>query len=568
MRPRVRPPLTDRESLRPPSTPQFGRDSDASFCSGRPSSSSFGISNTGRQLTDKQSMVRSINAYLASHNVSLSLSFKPLPSAKDVSDTLRFLLSRLHYPSNPTAKNFEDELFLLLKYLNCPHKFTKSALKAPAAPHAFPQMLAVIHWLVQLAHYMDHLSSEDNTARFSFLKDPLMAYAVNSYLPYMRGDDEAVELLDKDFSDKMEKEKGLLESILKGLDDESKNLELELQRLKSQPSEKEVFEKQRKDLEGDLGKFDGYVASLKDANSITEKALQEKEKELAAKMNEIRRTREENEELKKKIEAQGINLRDAERMKRELMALEEEISEAEVSRSSWEEKTCRLDIDIRQKLKELELLSLECNQALKRLKLGGDFQYVLNVEGSTPAEVLGIDYKSTLKPAISMFADDIKQSTTAKLEELIALQRQSKELTSRLEAKRTRVAALQLHIDEREREFEMMRNQIKEYTSWCESEAERIRRAIEAETNNLDIMEREAAQTLKAAEFKLHEETKQSEQETQYCAYELFQLIDSVSSCKEYTEKKISDMKNDLIQAAEFMSKSYANTLLPAFNTV
>lgn len=73
---------------------------------------------------------------------------------------------------------------------------------------------------------------------------------------------------------------------------------------------------------------------------------------------------------------------------------------------------------------------------------------MLNVEGSTPAEVLGIDYKSTLKPAISMFADDIKQSTTAKLEELIALQRQSKELTSRLEAKRTRVAALQLHIDE------------------------------------------------------------------------------------------------------------------------
>lgn len=193
-----------------------------------------------------------------------------------------------------------------------------------------------------------------------------MAYAVNSYLPYMRGDDEAVELLDKEFSDKMEKEKGLLESNLKGLDDESKNLELELQRLKSQPSEKEVFEKQRKDLEGDLGKFDGYVASLKDANSITEKALQEKEKELAAKMDEIRRTREENEELKKKIEAQGINLRDAERMKRELMALEEEISEAEVSRSSWEEKTCRLDIDIRQKLKELELLSLECNQALKR----------------------------------------------------------------------------------------------------------------------------------------------------------------------------------------------------------
>ncbi|XP_021747496.1 kinetochore protein ndc80-like [Chenopodium quinoa] len=580
MKPRgaaTRLPFSDREPLRPSATPQFGgggRDSDASLCSSRPSSSSFGIAATSRHPTDKQSMVRSINAYLASHGVSLSLSFKPLPSAKDVTEVLRFLLSRLDFPCNPGAAKriLEDELFLILKCLNCPHKINKSALRAPAAPHAFPQMLAVIHWLVQLADYTDHLASDENTGRFSFMKDALMAYSVNSYLPYMRGDDEAVEVLDKEFSEKMEREKELLASNLKSLDDEVQKLESELEGLKSKPSEREMYENQSKDLKGDLRKFEEFIAQVRDGNSITQKALEEKEMELAAKEEEIKRTREENEELQKRVDAQKFNLRDAERMKRELQAVEREISEAEASRSSWEEKSWDIHVAIAQKHKELEALSVECNQTLRRLKPaitkhGGDFQYVLNANGSTPAEVLGINYKSTLKPAIRACADEIKKSTTAKLEEFIALQQQSKELSNRIEAKRNRLAALQLHIDQREREFEVMRNQIEEYTSWCSSEAQRIKEKIEAEEHNLEIMEQEANDTLKAAELKLQEETRQSEKEIQLCAYELFALIDSVSRCKEYTEKKISDMKRGLSETAEFISNVYKNTWLPGFNT-
>lgn len=432
-------------------------------------------------------------------------------------------------------------------------------------------MLAVMHWLVQLADYTDHAASDDNSGRFSFMKDVLMAYAVGSYLPYMRGDDEAVELLDKEFSDKMEREKELLAGNLKLLDEEVQKLELEVETLKSKPSEREMYESQSKDLKGDLRKFEEFIATVRDGNSITQKALEEKEKELAAKVEEIKRTREENEQLQKRVDAQRFNLRDAERMKRELLAVEREISDAEASRSSWEEKSWDLHAAIVQKLKELEALSVECNQALKRLKpaiikLGGDFQYVLNANGSTPAEVLGINYKSTLKPAISAYADEIKKSTTAKLEEFIALQQQSKELSTRIEAKRNRLAALQLHIDERERQFEVMRNQIEEYTSWCASEIQRIRGVLEAEAHNLDVMEQEATDTLKAAELKLQEETRQTEKETQLCAYELFALIDSVSKCKEYTEKKVSDMKNDLLETAEFISNAYKNTLLPCIN--
>ena len=69
-------------------------------------------------------------------------------------------------------------------------------------------------------------------------------------------------------------------------------------------------------------------------------------------------------------------------------------------------------------------------------------------KGSSPAEVLGIDYKSTLKPALDSFADDINKSSMSKLEELISLQEQSVENAAKIEAKRNRLAALQTSSDE------------------------------------------------------------------------------------------------------------------------
>ncbi|KAK9682350.1 hypothetical protein RND81_10G067200 [Saponaria officinalis] len=549
-------------SLPPPQTPQFNthhRDSDASFASSRPSSS-FNVPPRHQQITDaayKQAAVRAINAYLSSHHSPLpQISLKHLPSAKDLSDIFKFLLFKLDF-SITSSQKLEDVLFLLLKYFNCPLKVNKSAFRSLGAPHSFPLLLALIHWLVQLAHFTDHLRSPDNSHRNWCKRDSIMAYSVDSYEAYMKGDDEKVEALDKEFAEKMENESSLMTENLKLMDEQAEALELELNALKSMPSEREVFEKQRKDLEVDFDKFQGYVASLQDANSVTVRALEEKEKELAAKVAEIGRTKEENEELKKRVESQGINMRDAERMKRQLMAVDREISDAEASRSSWEEKSWDLDSAIGLKFKELESLSIDCNQALRRIKLGGDYQYVLNAKGSSPAEVLGIDYKSTLKPAINAFADEIKKSTTAKLEEFIALQQHFKEMTAKTEAKRNRLAVLQSHIDDRERQLETIRNEINEYASRCAKEAEKIAGDVEAEVHNLVMMENEALNSLKAAELKLQEETRKSEDETQRCAYELFALIDSVSRYKEHVEKTIMDMRKDLSETTEYISNVY-----------
>lgn len=71
----------------------------------------------------------------------------------------------------------------------------------------------------------------------------------------------------------------------------------------------------------------------------------------------------------------------------------------------------------------------------------------MNAQGSSQAEVLGIDYKTTLKPMLTSFQDEMKNSSMMKMEELITLQQQSVEKASKIESKRNRLTTLQGHID-------------------------------------------------------------------------------------------------------------------------
>lgn len=71
-----------------------------------------------------------------------------------------------------------------------------------------------------------------------------------------------------------------------------------------------------------------------------------------------------------------------------------------------------------------------------------------NAKGSTPAEVMGINYKLVLEPTLKSFADDLKKSLMATMEELISLRQQSSKITSNINGKRNQIVALDSHVYE------------------------------------------------------------------------------------------------------------------------
>lgn len=194
----------------------------------------------------------------------------------------------------------------------------------------------------------------------------MFKYTANSYVNYIRGDDEAVDALDEEFMVELKEGRDKMEENVKVLEENVKGLEEKLESLKSGPSQKEVLEQEKAALEKDVMKFHMIIEQLDGHLVEVQKKLEEKDQELEVKVEERKRISEENEELKRKIEEQCINFRDAERMKRELQALDRDIEETEAARNGWEEKIWELDSEMGRKFKELEGLAMECNQAIRR----------------------------------------------------------------------------------------------------------------------------------------------------------------------------------------------------------
>ncbi|WCJ43371.1 hypothetical protein M5689_024114 [Euphorbia peplus] len=533
--------------------PNTSRDSDASFASSRPS-----IIGLGNERAHQASAVHSINDYLSSRSSAVTLRAHPISSVKEINKVIEFLLQTLDFP----VKKIEDDLFVVLKLLKCPFKFTKSTLLASNTPHNWPSVLAIIEWLVQIVRYSEHLSGN---ARSSVEKNSILVYAFDSYLSYIRGDDDYVDALDREFVEKLHKERdGVLETV-RGLEADYNELGAKLEAVTSGPTQREKLEHERGMLEEDLRKFHAIVARYKQGIEAVEKQLEDKRKELETKVEEKKRIDQENQDLKKKVEEQSFNARDAERMKRELQAVERDIEEAETARSAWEEKTWNLDADIGLKLKELEALAMECNQAARRLKLGNSFQYVLNGKGATPADIMGIDYKSIVKPELQSFADEIKRSSMEKLDAFISLQKESSELTVKVEDKRNQTAALQSHIENVEAHINQLRKETEEYTNKCFMEAKQLASEVQFEAHNMDILEKEAAEMLQTSEEKLQEAIEQSEEEIQMHARQLFAVVDAVSKYKEHMESKIAVVKSKLAATVEDISALYKNSC-PATN--
>ncbi|KAK2664231.1 hypothetical protein Ddye_002805 [Dipteronia dyeriana] len=558
------------ESFKPPPPQQtpdlyggrFGgsRDSDASFASSRPSSVGMGRASITADLYSERSYqisaIRAINSYLSSQSFQISLPPKQVPSVKDITEIIKFLMSQLDYP--PTTR-FEDDLFVLLKSLNCPYKINKSTLRSPNSPHNWPSYLALIHWMVQIASYTNNLLSNSR----DFLENNSMyTYALDSYMNYISGDDDAVEEVDREFIRKLEKERDSVSQNVKELAHKVTQMEA----LQTGPTEIEKLEKEKSMLEEDINKFNAMISGFDERIRKMEELVEEKEKEIKEKLEEHKRICHENDELKKKVELQTFNARDVERMKKELQAVERDIEDAETARSAWEDKCWDLDGTLTHTLKKLEERSIEGNQTIRRLKLSNDIRFVINAKGSTPAEVMGIDYKSTLKPTLESFADEINKSSMEKLEELISIQQQSSEMAAKIEGKRNRIAALQSYIDEVEAQLNLIRKEMQEHTYRCAAEVKKMMEDVQIEAHDLDIVESEAAEVLKAAEVKLQEAVRQSEEETQIRASELLAIVDSVSKHKEYMESKISEMKSSLSETALTVSEAYKNSLPAQFD--
>ncbi|KAJ0247001.1 Kinetochore protein NDC80 [Hirschfeldia incana] len=528
------------------------RDSDASFASSHQSISRASDVYTTNNRSHQSDTIRSINAFLASHNSPISLRAHPVPPVKDISETLVFILSTVDFHCDD-ARRWDEDVVFFLKSLSCPLKLTKSTLRAPNSPHNWPHVLAVIGWLVQYARFCNQLSSSNPEA------DSMTSFGIRSYCHFIRGEDDAVNDLDSEFLGKLEAEKVNIAETISGSEHIAGELEAKVDQLRKGPSRKEVLEKAKADLEKDVNKFRTMVVERTERNRGMERLVEEKEKEVVVKEEERGRILEENKELKKSVEVQSFNVRDVERMKRELQAVERDVEEAEGVRDGWEQKAWEVNSKIGNQFHQIQRVGIDCNQALRRLKV--DVQFSVNESGKGHEEVMGVEYKAKVKPALCSLYDGVKEGSTKKVEELVYLQQQVSEIASKMESRKSLLRSVQLQINEVEEKMKLVKKETQDFAAKCDLEAKTMAGSVKTEEMNLEAVEKEAAEMLKGSEVRVEEAVKQSEEEVQAVAAQLFALIDSISKHKEYMDSKILEVKTGVADTATAVSEIYKGSL-------
>ncbi|KAL5219842.1 hypothetical protein ABZP36_024555 [Zizania latifolia] len=498
------------------------RDSDAaSLCSSRPSS--IGVAPSlvapGANFSDRSfqaAALRIVNAYLAPV-VNLR---PPLPAARDILAAFRLLLKRLHFSHQAT---FEDDLLLLLRLLGYPYKLTRSALKAPGTPHSWPPLLSVLYWLTLLARVNENVDASPSPSAAT--SNDLMLYITNNYSLFISGDDDGVASLDEEYFSKAR-------------------------------AHAEAANEAKEAFTADVQKFEAVVKSWESKIKEKEESLVHFEKELEAKVTDGQRISADNEELVKKVESQVVNVRDVDRMQREIQAVERDIAKSETGKAALEEKGWELEATVVGKLDEIEGLVEQCNQALRKMKPVIDFQYMLNTKGSSPAKILGTSYKTIMKPALNAIVDEARKISVSKLDESVDLEKQSQRNVKILEEKRSCISVQQAKTDEMVARLDSLDLEIGNHVSRCKADAKRMKDELEKKDHHLSIVEKEAEEFFKDSEQRLQDAI----QETQMCASELLKLINSVTYYKEFVEASISGMKIGLYESADDVASLTSQT--------
>jgi kinetochore protein NDC80 len=370
------------------------RDSDAtSLCSSRPPSSigvGVGAAMAAPNFSDRATQaaaLRDVNAFLAP-NIILR---PPLPAARDILAAFRYLLEYLCFPLPEKEANFEEDLLYFLRVIGCPYKLTRSALKAPGTPHSWPPLLSFLHWLTLHAKV-----SGDDASSAPF--NDLMLYTTQGYSHFIIGDDDAVEALDDEYVSKARAHAEQAVEATRALEKEVQELEERRNKLTSGPSRRESLEAVKVALAEDVDKFESVVKTWSTKVSEKEDAVVNLRKEEEAKLMDAQHLAAENQDLLKKVEAQAVNVRDAERMHREMQLVEHDITKLENEKATMEEKGWELEAALVSKLEELEGIAEQCNRALKKYECGARYHILYSF-----VELIHLQSSRTNEASIHMF---------------------------------------------------------------------------------------------------------------------------------------------------------------------
>ncbi|KAJ3284177.1 kinetochore-associated Ndc80 complex subunit ndc80 [Rhizoclosmatium sp. JEL0117] len=425
------------------------------------------IAKDPRPIRDKQwqaNAIRNLIAFLvqAGYNQPVSPKTLQAPSAKDFTSIFKFLYAQLD-PRYVFVKKFEEEVPVILRGLRYPFcdQISKSHLASVGSMHAWPSLLAMLTWMVELIMCCDQMDTQNE-----FDDDPVMGaqaqgekvffdYLTKAYAVFLAGDDNYDAMDDELISNFDRKNEKTVKDVEK-LKVEHDVLSKEWASLRDSESPLTLAERESATLASDIEKFKLYIANhLEPKKQKLEDQIKVVEEELACKETELDKQTIEKNELTQIVDSQEISPADVDRMTSEreqlVRALETLAKKAdETNKVFWEK-----EMAVQKKMDQLEKLVQTFNtlsydlgflSSTSKDTQGVNFELELNFQTIDPTSMVSTPLTTVIKPTLLTIRASYNAAAHKAEDDAIATQETLDRLTEACAEKCDELMALEQRI--------------------------------------------------------------------------------------------------------------------------
>ena len=473
------------------------------------------------------------------------------PTQKEFVSIFQYLYHKFD-PNFQFVRKIDEDVLFCLKALKYPFTDTisRSQLMAVGSPHSWPNMLAVLTWMVETLGVMDRLLKDEIPVEECEVDNPDKLYfdhfLTKAYQVFLAGADDYTEM-EKELENESDKQNETTLAEIERLEDDNERLDKELHALNASQPPLQALNQEREILISDKTKFKDYIARLDQKRARVADSNVKLAQMLAEAESSLEQMGSEKVQLQQQVDAQNISASDVEKMNSEHETL---IKNLELATTQLQEASSNVFEKERQAQDHLEsvdkALQMYRDTAYKiglipaNMPRANGVAYELEfsnpVESNTtwlasqPYQLINVDLRGVIRPALSQLRQDLGTEVHKHSNESLRLQELLDQVAEGLNDKKEELEALEAKLGFTIESF----NEIKELT------------AAESSDSNAEAekLEREVAMLRHSAQNGLI----QLDQKAQGVSIEYEQLVHDSNTLREDLVRNVVKTLDDVIQ--------------------
>lgn len=406
------------------------------------------------------------------------------PSTREFFDIFKFLVLQLDDQLEIDGK-IEEEVPVIMRRLKYPVEVNRSKLQAISGPNTWPQLLAVLDWLVMLIQLTEELIEPVATCHPDMPNSDqeggdqqLLRSLHENYLEYLRGKDSRAD--EERLRNIYEERIAALRAEIERLREQHTATEQQLHEYRSEHERLLELQKAPAQLELEADRLRGDIQSQESRVQILEQEIALAEAEEQERAQELERHQAMIRELTEQVEGQPFSKKDIERLKSKRSQLSQVLHELRADVEKVDQEVWDLGMQESNRVEATSRLVRQTNEAAESLEntLAGDAGPILQdlrvrvdlTELSDTFEAQDLDGLRDTLQSISGKHKDAGQLEEITVQKLLEEQRVVQEELSESE-RQCRQGKVRL---------EQLTRQREEYEAWSAAQLEEAQRTTEA----------------------------------------------------------------------------------------